>query len=145
MIFTGSTDTALPQCSNDSNWDACEFAREGPSPSTKFTDMTGALVQYEIALVVRAIFSHPTSLGEVKTILHHQQNLLLKARNRLEAEYLTGLDPAQPLQKIILDLSALSFDRLYFTIHQPLFKHGYGGDLATPELQSEYVVMYQTM
>jgi hypothetical protein len=137
MIFAGSADTSLPQCSNDSNWDACEFAREGPGPSTKFTDMTGALVQYEIALLVRAIFNHPPSLGEVKMVLYHQQDLLLKARNRLEAAYLNVLDPAQPSQKIIMDLSALAFDRLYFTIHQPLFKHGYGGDLATPELQSE--------
>lgn len=135
LSFT-SYDTALPQCSNDANWEACEFALEGPNPSTSFTDMTGTLVQYEIASVMRALLNHTTAIEEIGASLRYQQDLVQQARRRIDTLYLHNLDLAQPSQKIVKELTALAFERMFFGIHQTLFIYGIGGELATSELQS---------
>ncbi|KAF2498521.1 hypothetical protein BU16DRAFT_524625 [Lophium mytilinum] len=137
MISAGSSDTSLPQNSNDSSWDACEFALEGPTPSTRYTDMTGALVQFELALVSKTILEDSLNSNETEASLQFQKELVAQARDRIEATYLHGLNTTQPSQKIIHDLTALAFERFFFAIHQPLFKHGHGGELVTPGLQSE--------
>jgi Fungal specific transcription factor domain len=137
MLFPTSYDTALPQCSNDANWDACEFAVEGPSPSIEFTDMTGALVQYEIASAMRTLLNHTVIYSEIETSLRYQQDLVWQAGKRIDTIYLDNLDTTQPSQKIIKDLKFLAFERMFLLIHQSLFKHGRGGESATPGLQSE--------
>lgn len=140
MLSNTAYDTALPQCSNDANWDACEFAIEGPTPSTEFTEMTGALVQYEIASAVRALLDHNMVISNIETSLRYQREVVLQASRRIETIYLNNLDLAQPTHKIINDLTALSFERMFFAIHQPLFKHGIGGEFAASELQTELVI-----
>jgi len=137
MIFPGSSDTAFPQCSNDSCWAACEFAPEGPPPSTAFTDMTAALVRYELAAVSMTVLERGLAQGEAKSYLQYHHDLLLQSKASIEGTYLTSLDTNQASQKIVKDLTALAFERMYFAIHQPLFKHGKGGEMATPQLQSE--------
>ncbi|KAF2805983.1 uncharacterized protein BDZ99DRAFT_479992 [Mytilinidion resinicola] len=137
MILAESSDNTLPQNSNDASWDACEFALEGPTPSTQFTDMTGVLVQFELALVSRTILEGSLASGEIEASFQFQKELVSQARERLDAVYLRDLDVRQPSQKIIKDLTTLAYERLFFAIHQPLFKHGQGGELGTPELRSE--------
>lgn len=136
MLSSTFYDTALPQCSDDANWDACEFAIEGPSPSPGFTDMTGSLVQYEIASVMRTLSNHTIANEDIETSLRYQQDLIQQARKWIDKVYLNDLDIAQPSQKIVKDLVALAFEGMYLGIHQALFKHGTGGALATSELQS---------
>ncbi|RDI82775.1 hypothetical protein Vi05172_g7203 [Venturia inaequalis] len=136
MLSSIFYDTALPQCSDDAEWDACEFALEEPSPSTGFTDMTGALVQYEIASVMRALLNHTAAIEETETSLKYQQDIIQQARQRIDRVYLNDLDSTLPSQKIVNDLTTLAFEGMFLGIHQALFKHGAGGVLATSELQS---------
>lgn len=137
MISNISFDTALPQSTSDTNWDACEFAVEGPPVSLAFTDMTNALVQYETCPTTKAVLEFNLLPGEGEAYLQHQHSLITKAKIKLEENYLGKLDSRKLPQKIVLELNALAFERLYLAIHQPLFKHANGGELATPELRAE--------
>jgi hypothetical protein len=138
MIFPGSYDTALPQASSDSNWDhGDEFATAGPQPVAGFTDMTGSLVRYELAGFSRAVLEHSLEQGEARSYVEHHQQLITQGRERINLVYLNNLDFAQPAQKIVKDLTDLTFERLYFAIHQPLLRHDKAGEMTTPVLQSE--------
>jgi hypothetical protein len=137
-IFPGSYDTALPQASNDSNWDhGDEFATAGPQPVSGFSDMTGSLVRYELAVFSRAVLEHNLEQGEARSYIEYHQQLITHGRARLDLVYLKNLDLAQPSQKIVKDLTDLTFERLYFAIYTPFFKHDKAGEMTTPLLKSE--------
>lgn len=143
MIFPGLSSTKMPQSSSDSSWDACEFALEGPAATASFIDMTCALVQYELAMVYRSVVDQSLH-KDVNMLVRHQRDQISQGRNRLEMVYLSSLDSTQPLQKLLSNLATLSFERMFLAVHQPLFQHENGSNLATPELQSEYVSPFCT-
>lgn len=137
MVFFGQSNTALPQNSNDSHWDACEFAPKCPEASIGFTDMTVALVQYEIAIVSRAVLQNILEHGHAGPYLHFDEQLLLRARERIEETYLKHLDTTKPKERLVQHITSLAFERLFFAAYQPLFKLEKGGARATSALQDE--------
>ncbi|KAL2358954.1 hypothetical protein BJ546DRAFT_1045436 [Cryomyces antarcticus] len=58
IILEGVCNTAHLQNSNDHSWNACEFAPLGSHVEDRFTDMTCALVQYEIATLLKTVLSN---------------------------------------------------------------------------------------
>ncbi|EXJ81066.1 hypothetical protein A1O3_07354 [Capronia epimyces CBS 606.96] len=114
-IHSDQSDTGLPQNSNDSAWDTSEFASVRPEAQTGFTEMTPALIQYEIGSLITFVLSHPyTSSGTtaVRDHLDLQSEVVRQTRQRLEIAYLRTLNPDDLLQRLTRDLHEHAFRRI---------------------------------
>lgn len=121
MIQAYDADTSLPQNSDDSAWDTSEFAASRPETQASFTDMTVALIHYEIGALTTFVLDHPyTAPTSVRTYLDLQSEVLRQARDRLDIVYLRNLDESDVLQRLTRDLCELAFKRLRLMQLQPI-------------------------
>jgi hypothetical protein len=116
MISLGyQDDVPPPQNSDDASWDTSEFSMVRPEADTGFTDMSTALVQYEIAATAKAILNHipmTDATTDINRYLSFHSQLLENARKKINTQYLTHLDLNEPRQRLISDLVTLALDRL---------------------------------
>lgn len=115
-VVAGGADTCLPQNSPDSAWDSSEFASSCPPVQPGFTDMTLALVQYEIASMTIAILGHPYTSSStnisVRDYLELHAKLVRQGRQRLDIAYMRSLDEREIIQKLTRDLHDHAFRRM---------------------------------
>ncbi|OAP59884.1 hypothetical protein AYL99_04886 [Fonsecaea erecta] len=121
MLHSGDANTSLPQNQDDRDWDTTEFASTRPQQQNKFTDMTVALIHYEVgALTVFVINNTYTPSMTVRSYLDLQNEVLRQARYRLEILYIRNLDESEILQKLAKDLFHQAFKRIRLVQLQPI-------------------------
>ncbi|EXJ90606.1 hypothetical protein A1O1_03709 [Capronia coronata CBS 617.96] len=113
-IHSGESDVCLPLNCNDSSWDTSEFASSRPDVQAgAFTEMTPALVQYELSALATFVLAHPyTPATSVRDYLDLQSEVVRQARQRLEIAYLRTLDEGNILQRLTRDLHDHAFRRI---------------------------------
>lgn len=122
LIQRGEADTSLPDNLDDSRWDTCEFSTLRPEPSYAFSDMTIALVHYELASLTAFILSHPYNPSTtISGYMDLQNEVLRQASHRIEILYLRNLDVENNIMhRLTRDLFDMAMRRLRLMQLQPL-------------------------
>ncbi len=105
-------DARLPQNNDDANWDTSDSSTVQPAPQAGFTDVTYALVQYEIAAMIRAVLNHsvPITGRELEYAQFHSE-LRRRVWEDIESKYLVAMDETDIRQSLTLDIARLTFQR----------------------------------
>ncbi|OAL18896.1 hypothetical protein AYO22_10225 [Fonsecaea multimorphosa] len=121
ILQPGDANTSLPQNHDDADWDTTEFASTRPREQNKFTDMTLALIHYEVGALTAFVMKHTyTSSMTVRSYLDLQNEVLRQARDRLDILYMKNLDETEILQKLAKDLLHQAFKRIRLIQLQPI-------------------------
>jgi hypothetical protein len=140
---SSSAGTVLPQNSNDTAWDTSPFSASRPNPETQFTDMTTALMLYEIASFSRIVLRHSVPSLDVEKFRAFHSRLIQQASDRIEITYLRHLDDSVLKQKLARDVAQLYLRRIALTQSQILHKHT--GLLHTEQPISEQETEYVSL
>lgn len=136
----GVSDTALPQNSDDAAWDTSEFSATCPKPQNKPTDMTFALVQYELGSLVRFVLNNSIpSPGRTQFYRAFHAQVARQAQVRLGQTYMKTLDRTHILQRLTRDLADLAFKRIALMQLQPVLSVKDSNDQANIDLEAKYV------
>ncbi|KIW32936.1 uncharacterized protein PV07_04447 [Cladophialophora immunda] len=121
ILQPGDADTSLPQNQDDADWDTTEFASTRPKEHNKFTDMTLALMHYEVGALTMFVMNNTyTPSMTVRGYLDLQNEVLRQARDRLDILYARNLDETDILQKLAKDLMHQAFKRVRLIQLQPI-------------------------
>ncbi|KAJ5804889.1 hypothetical protein N7474_010776 [Penicillium riverlandense] len=106
-------DIPPPLNCNDRDWDVAEFSTAKPSPRHGYTDMSLALLQYEIAAISHTVLRYlPLEREDDHNIYYSFLEQFLEHRQKyLQAKFLDHLDTAVPRQKLMIDLVNLALQR----------------------------------
>lgn len=140
-IAEGFSDTSLPLNANDSDWDVSPSSNLQPRKTEGYTTMTFALVQYEMAALMRIILKCKTgSTDGQESDIPVRAKLLQESWASIERSYLTALLTTDSHQSLVIETAKLTFERMRLTQMQ-LFAHQ-GGSLSADPFQpaARYVI-----
>lgn len=113
-VSQGLWDTKLPLNADDAAWNVSEFASREPPAQNGFTDNSFALVQYEIAALIRLGLDPGVSSDVFGTGLSpaHDSGLQEAFWDFMEDTYLARLDGSQAQQRLVSDVAGLTKKRI---------------------------------
>ncbi|RFU78375.1 hypothetical protein TARUN_3897 [Trichoderma arundinaceum] len=117
LIVPGLSDAVLPLNVDDASWDISPFASSIPEPQTGFTNMTIALIQYEVAALAKTVLKHGASkkgTGDTSFCDFHAQ-LFQQSKEKLETTYLKHLDRSDIKQRLALHIAELRLSQIKLT------------------------------
>ena len=137
-IPDGFSDCKLPQNSNDSAWDVSDSSTLQPRAQSDFTDMTFALLQFEVAALMRVALRHSVPvIGNEKVYCEFHAQLRRENWNHVEQTYLRKLNDSDPRQTLVMDSAKLTFERVYITQVQPAMRSRSRNQVMRTELESK--------
>lgn len=117
LIVPGLSDAMLPLNTDDASWDTSPFASSPPKAQTGFTDMTIALIQYEVAALFKSVLKHgaPKNGSGDESFLEFHTQLFQQSREKLEITYLKHLDKNDVKQRLARHIAELGLSQISLT------------------------------
>lgn len=117
LIVPGSSDTMLPHNINDASWDTSPFSSSPLKVEIGFTDMTIALIQYEVAALFKTVLKHGASKNDSddESFFEFHTRLFQQAKEKLDITYLKHLDSNDMKQKLAGQIAELCLNRIKMT------------------------------
>ncbi|KAL7800320.1 hypothetical protein V8C37DRAFT_364865 [Trichoderma ceciliae] len=117
LLVPGLSDTMLPLNADDASWDISPFSSSPPKGQVGFTDMTIALIQYEVAAILKTVLKHGASKkdSDDKRFFEFHAQLFQQSKEKLEVTYLKHLDSSDIKQRLARHVAELGLSQIKLT------------------------------
>lgn len=143
-IPTISFDTQLPLNINDKDLSEDPNAPP-PVPCSGFTEMTLALVKFEMLDCFRSLFKNEPGASRcassIKITIQEKEEKIALAKRTIEEKYLSWLDGQEPLQKVVFVMLQVLVRKAMISLYHPL-RHFKDGEFLSHEMKEKYVPVH---